>query len=82
MKIHRSVSLLCFGLTVAQFFFVLTAIEKPAYGYVDPGSGILLMQFLGSFMTGGIFILRKRLKTLFVRTKSSQDATQKGETAS
>lgn len=67
---------------VAQVFFALSAVEKPAYGYVDPGSGILLMQFFGSLMTGGIFVLRKRLKALFVRTKPEQDVTQKGESAS
>lgn len=82
MKIQRAVSLICLGLTVAQFFFVLTAIEKPAYGYVDPGSGILLVQFIGSFMTGGIFMLRKRLKAIFFHAKPEKAVAQKGETAS
>ncbi len=58
-------------LTVSQFFLFLAAIEKPAYGYVDPGSGILLVQVLSSTLGGVVFFLRKRIRRYFQITKKA-----------
>jgi hypothetical protein len=49
-------------LTVSQFIFLLVAFEKPAYGYVDPGSGLLMVQVLSSALGGMVFFLRKRMR--------------------
>ena len=43
------------------------AIERPAYGYVDPGSGLFLIQNLSAMATGVLFFFRRRIKALFVR---------------
>jgi hypothetical protein len=65
--------LLSYGsLTVLQWVFLATALQRPAYGYVDPGSGMLVVQFVGSVLSGGIFFLRKRLKQFFFPDKSTQ----------
>jgi hypothetical protein len=53
------------ALAVVQFLALLTAFTKPAYGYVDPGSGLLAVQVGGSMLAGGLFILRSKLRKLF-----------------
>jgi hypothetical protein len=68
------------GLTVLQWLFVIVAVQRPAYGYVDPGSGMLVVQFIGSILGGGIFFLRKRLKQLFSTGKSTPVSSGAGET--
>jgi hypothetical protein len=44
---------------------VLSTTARPAYAYVDPGSGLLLVQMLGSTLAGMLFLLRKRVRQLF-----------------
>ncbi len=48
--------LLCQGLAIS------IALEKQAYGYVDPGSGFLAFQVGGSMIAGAIFCLRNRIR--------------------
>lgn len=62
-----------------QLALLLTAVERPAYGYVDPGSGMLVVQFVGSILSGGVFFLRKRLKQIFFPVKSAQVSQEAGE---
>jgi hypothetical protein len=64
------------GLQLALF---LTAVERPAYGYVDPGSGMLVVQFVGSILSGGVFFLRKRLKQFFFPEKSAPVSAEASE---
>lgn len=56
---------LAFSLIVLQTLAVLGAVEKPAYAYVDPGSGLLAFQILSTTFAGFIFILRRRVHTFF-----------------
>jgi hypothetical protein len=58
--------------TLVQVLIVLAAIERPAYGYVDPGSGILVVQFVGSACSAGLFFLRKRIRQLFFPVKAEK----------
>jgi hypothetical protein len=44
---------------------LLVSFTKPAYGYVDPGSGLLAVQVGGSMLAGGLFILRSKIRRLF-----------------
>jgi hypothetical protein len=67
------------SLTVLQWLFLVVALQRPAYGYVDPGSGMLVVQFVGSVLSGGIFLLRKRLKQFFFPDKSAQVPQRTGE---
>jgi hypothetical protein len=55
-----------------QVFVLLVALAKPAYGYVDPGSGLLAVQVGGSMLAGGLFILRSKLRRLFGVTQTNE----------
>ena len=48
-----------------QIMAVLCALAKPAYAYVDPGSGLLAFQMLSTTFAGAVFMVRKRLRFLF-----------------
>jgi hypothetical protein len=64
-KILRRVYVaLILSLTVLQFAAVLCALSKPAYGYVDPGSGLLAFQMISTTFAGAIFIVRRRIVTI------------------
>jgi hypothetical protein len=54
-------------LMVFQVFALLCALARPAYAYVDPGSGFLALQMLSTTFAGMIFMARKRLRNLFRR---------------
>jgi len=46
---------------------VLASTARPAYAYVDPGTGLLLFQVVGSTFAGIMFLLRKHLRQFFGR---------------
>lgn len=48
-----------------ELVVLLAALTKPAYGYVDPGSGLLAVQLGGSMLAGGLFVLRSKIRRLF-----------------
>lgn len=56
----------------ALLFLLCVTFERQAYAYVDPGSSLLAFQCVGAIVTGGLFYIRKRLKSLFTRSKSSE----------
>ncbi len=49
----RSSSILILGM------FLLISSEKEAFGYTDPGSGVLVWQMLAAGLVGALFYLRK-----------------------
>ena len=53
------------ALASIELLVLLAAFAKPAYGYVDPGSGLLAFQVGGSMLAGGLFILRSKIRKLF-----------------
>jgi len=55
----------CLILGVLQIVAVLCALEQPAHAYVDPGSGYVLLQVIGSMFAGALFYLRHRLRRIF-----------------
>ncbi|HKR29951.1 MAG TPA: hypothetical protein VJT08_05715 [Terriglobales bacterium] len=62
-------------LGVLQIAAVVCAFERPAHAYVDPGSGYMLLQVIGSMCAGAIFYLRHRLRRLFAfGAQSSSEA--------
>ena len=61
-----SLLLLCQGLAI------LVAVEKPAYGYVDPGSGLLMFQIGGSMIAGALFCLRSKFRKLIGSTAKEE----------
>jgi hypothetical protein len=48
-------------------FVVVTAFARPAYGYVDPGSGLFAIQIVGSTIAGMGFLVRRRIRQFFSR---------------
>jgi hypothetical protein len=73
-------------LASVELLVLLAAFAKPAYGYVDPGSGLLAFQVGGSMLAGGLFIIRSRIRKLFrgappEAEKSEPAATPKAEAA-
>lgn len=50
---------------VLEMAVLLAALARPAYGYVDPGSGLLAVQVGGSMLAGALFILRTKIRKLF-----------------
>lgn len=59
-------------LTCALLLLLCVTFERKAYAYVDPGSSLLMFQTLSAIVTGGLFYIRKRLKSLLTRSKSSE----------
>lgn len=53
------------SLASIELLVLLAALTKPAWGYVDPGSGLLAVQVGGSMLAGGLFILRSKIRKLF-----------------
>ncbi|AXC12682.1 hypothetical protein ACPOL_3395 [Acidisarcina polymorpha] len=53
-----------FSLLGLQIVAILCATSQPAYAYVDPGSGLLAFQMIGTTFAGVIFVIRKRLRRL------------------
>jgi hypothetical protein len=58
--------------TAAMFLSLSLAFEHKAYAYVDPGSGLLMLQAAGTILTGVLFTLRRRIKSLFTRSKPEE----------
>jgi hypothetical protein len=58
--------------TLAMFFCLSLSLERRAYAYVDPGSGLLILQGVGTILTGVLFTLRRRIKALFTRSSSKE----------
>jgi hypothetical protein len=58
------------ALASVELAVLLAALTKPAYGYVDPGSGLLAVQVGGSMLAGGLFILRSKIRRLFGMTSN------------
>ena len=46
---------------------LLFASEGQAWGYVDPGSGLLAMQSIASVLAAAGFFLRRQIRALFHR---------------
>ena len=62
------------GISWLLLVLILAAAEPPAYGYADPGSGLLLWQMLGAAVLGSIFYIRRFLRWLGIGRKGrSQD---------
>ena len=77
MRIRPLIRTLWIFLAVLQAAAIVCAFERPAHAYVDPGSGYMLLQVIGSMFAGAIFYLRHRLRRLFA---FSADSSNRDET--
>ena len=71
VKVSLKNRLISFSLGVFTIIFVLIATSRNAYGYVDPGSGLLALQAFASAMAAAGFFLRKRFRGLLGLKNSS-----------
>jgi hypothetical protein len=60
---------------------LIVASERRAFGYVDPGSGLLAIQSIASVMAAFGYFMRRRIMRLFGR-KKLPIATKESKTAS
>ena len=51
--------------------------ERPAYAYVDPGSGLLAVQAVGAALVATGWYLRRRIYTFFQHVDSSKRDPEK-----
>ena len=65
--------------TAIELAILLVAFTKPAYGYVDPGSGLLAIQVGGSMLAGALFILRSKIRKLFRMAPPESKPDPKGD---
>jgi hypothetical protein len=61
--------LISVSLTVWFCFCLMLATERRAMAYVDPGSGLLALQSIGSMLAAAAFFLRRRIMGLFNKKK-------------
>ena len=64
MNLRRLLRAIYVAAVMLQIVAIFCAFEKPAYAYVDPGSGYLLLQVLGSMLAGVAFFVRHRLRRM------------------
>jgi hypothetical protein len=65
---------LSLSLAVLCCFCLLLATERRALAYVDPGSGLLALQSIGSVAAAGIYFMRRRILALFGKKPATADA--------
>ena len=53
--------------------FLGLSLEKRAYAYIDPGTGLLVLQSVGTIFASVAFYMRRRLKSLFSLSSKPQD---------
>jgi hypothetical protein len=63
-------------LAVLVVFCVAVASERRAYAYVDPGSGLLVIQSAASVAAAVGYFFRRKIKTLFGGGASKPEAVE------
>lgn len=69
------------GFGAIEMLVLLIALARPAYGYVDPGSGLLAIQVGGSMLAGALFMLRTKIRKLLRITSPVETAAQENSPA-
>ncbi len=66
------------AVTLAIFLALSIWLERPAYAYVDPGSGLLAIQTFSAVVTSGLFYFRRRIKALLSQQRSEATDAEQG----
>jgi hypothetical protein len=64
---------------------LLACVARPAYAYVDPGTGLLAIQVGGSMLAGALLMLRSKVRKLLglaPRAAQNVEAQDEGSVAS
>jgi hypothetical protein len=67
--------LISFSLSVFIFFCMVLASERRAWGYVDPGSGLIALQGIASVAAAYAYYVRRRIRAFFSRKKDEPIVT-------
>lgn len=62
-------------MVVVWLFAVICVVAQPAYAYVDPGSGLFLVQIIGTTFVGATFLIRKRVRQVFALLGKKREKT-------
>jgi hypothetical protein len=62
MKRFASVSL-----AILMTLCLIVGSERRAWGYVDPGSGLIALQTIASVGAAYLYVIRRRIREFFVR---------------
>ena len=68
-----------FAITLMLLIAISFTFERQAYGYVDPGSGLLIFQGISAVFSGALFYFRRRIKNLF--SKAPKEIPQSSRTS-
>jgi hypothetical protein len=64
--------LLSLSLAVFTCLCLIVASERRAYGYINPGDGLLAIQSIASVAAAAGYFMRSKIKALFTRTKPAE----------
>jgi hypothetical protein len=62
------------SLTIAIAICMIVGSERRAWGYVDPGSGLIAIQGIASVAAAYLYMIRRRIIAFFSRKKESAAA--------
>ena len=57
------------SLSILITLCLIVASERRAWGYVDPGSGLIALQSIASVAAAYVYLVRRRIRTFFQRKK-------------
>lgn len=58
-----------FSLGILITLCMIVGSERRAWGYVDPGTGLIALQGIASVAAAYLYIIRRRVRTFFSRKK-------------
>ena len=65
---------LSFSLAVFITLCMIVGSERRAWGYIDPGSGLIALQGFASVAAAYAYIVRRRIREFFSRKKGESSA--------
>lgn len=66
--------LVSFSLAIFITLCMIVGSERRAWGYVDPGSGLIALQTIASVAAAYVYMIRRRIVIFFSRKKESPAA--------
>jgi hypothetical protein len=63
--------LISVSLAVLMTFCLLVATDRRAWGYVDPGTGLIALQTIASVGAAYVYVIRRRIRSFFAHKDSA-----------
>ena len=60
-----------YTLSIMIMICMIVGTERRAWGYVDPGSGLIALQGIASVAAAYLYMIRRRIAAIFSRKKQS-----------